>query len=171
MKKLLILTSLLISDGLWAETKELYCELTGTSDYSQRDMGPNSRFWDESSELEVKFEISLSEDSAGHEKIDFVKLHQEGIQTPMYINKSEFSSRVEGREIHLNYFLNKDDPHPVSHIETRIYEIKAVINRYTGKAFLNGNLQGMLTSGNLKTFLTEFLVANGDCIQANERKF
>jgi outer membrane lipoprotein SlyB len=58
--------------------------------------------------LEVKFEISLSEDSAGHEKIDFVKLHQEGIQTPMYIGKSEFSSKVEHREIHLNHFLNKE---------------------------------------------------------------
>ena len=163
---------LLISTQSWGqETKEIYCELTGTSDYSQMHITSNNGDWDKSSELEVKFEISLSKDSAGHEKIDFVKLHQEGIQTSMYIGKSEFSSKVEDREIHLNYFLNKDNPHPVSNIETRIYEIKAVINRYTGKVFLNGNLQGMVTLSNDKLYVVEFLKANGDCIQANESKF
>ena len=158
---------LLISAQSWGqETKEIYCELSGTSEYKEFGGGVSKTL-----PLKVKFEISLNEDSAAHEKIDFVKLHQEGIQTSMYIVNPEFSSKVEDREIHLNYFLNEDNPHPVSNIETRVYEIKAVINRYTGKAFLNGNLQGMLTLSNGKTFLTEFLVANGDCIQANERKF
>jgi len=68
--------------------------------------------------------------------------------------------------------LNPDESHQSFNLETRVYEIKAEINRYTGKAFLNGNIQGLFTeSDDNKTYITDFLNASGDCIFASEKKF
>ena len=168
IKKLLILTSLLISGSLWAETKEIYCELKGESEYDELTDGRGSSI----KELKIQIEISMNKDSSGNERIASVLLRQEGIQTPFYTSRNKYSFKAEDRKIYLTYFLNPDEPHPSINLETRVYEIKAEINRYTGKAFLNGNIQGyFIDSDNDKNYITDFLDASGDCILASEKKF
>mgnify|MGYP006099164123 CR=1 FL=1 len=166
MKKLLILTSLLISGSLWAETKEIYCELNGFSKYLERGSVVSTL------PLKVTIEISLSKNSYGNEELDYVQFRQEGIQTPLYTGKSEFSSSIDYRKIYLKYFLDEKERHPIRNLNTRVYEIEIELNRLTGKAFLDGDIQGILIDSNSKTtFLRDFLDADGDCLIATEREF
>ena len=109
--------------------------------------------------------------AATNEKIDSVRLYQIGIQTPIYTNSHERSFTVEDKEIRLHYFL-KEGKHPsIINLTIRAYEIKVLVDRYTGKAFLDGNIQGFYEDRNEKTHIRDFLGANGDCVLSTIRKF
>lgn len=166
MKKLILITVVFLSTSLWAETKEIYCELNGFSEFLGRGSEVSTL------PLKVTIGISLSKNSYGIEELDYVKFRQEGIQTPLYTDKSEFSSSIDYRKIYLKYFLDEKEPHPISNLNSRVYEIEIELNRLTGKAFLDGDIQGILIDSNSKTtFLRDFLDADGDCLIATERKF
>ena len=166
IKYLLISLTLIISANTWAENKEIYCELTGFTKYLERGSGESTL------PLKVTINISISEDEYGNGELKYVQFRQQGVQTPLYNNKSEFSSSVNYRKIFLKYFLDEKKPHPIINLNTRVYEIVIDINRLTGKAFLDGNIQGVfIESDSTKTFLRDFLDADGDCSIHTERKF
>ena len=165
MKHLLLSLALILSANAWAENKEIYCELNGFSKYLERGSEESTL------PLKVTIEISISKDEYGSEELKYVQFRQQGVQTPLY-TKSEFSSSVNYRKIFLKYYLDEKKPHPVNKLDTTFYEIKIDINRLTGKAFLDGNIQGVfIESDSTKTFLRDFLDADGDCSILTERKF
>ena len=166
MKYLLMLFIAIGSVIAQAEANQIFCELSGTSEYQELLKGVNS-----TTPLEIKIEIDLNKDSENKEKIDRVKFHQTGIQTPIYTANPEYNFTVEDKEIRLHYFL-KEGKHPsIINLTIRDYEIKVLVNRYTGKAFLDGNIQGFYEDRNEKTHITDFLGANGDCVLSTIRKF
>jgi len=169
IKKLFLITVLFFSSNGWSQVSVISCELSGTSKYQEL-----FNIDEQTTPLKINIEISMEKDFDGEERASRTILRPDGVRSPLWTDKTEFEIGFTDENISLSYYIPRG-PHPNNKtFKINVFKINITLNRYTGKAYLNGDIQGNVEvtgSGGGSLYITEFLNATGNCSTAKERKF
>ena len=173
IKKLFFITILFFSSNGWTQVSIISCELTGKSNYDERSIKYSSE--KTTTPLKINIEISMEKDFDGEEIVNNTMINQDGVKSMMWTDMLESKIDFTDEKISLFFYIPKG-PHPKYNSDKiRHYELNITLNRYTGKGYFVGDIQGsnVITDydGDYLLHTTEFLNATGNCSTSKERKF
>ena len=161
---LLCLSLLFISYNLLADYQEIYCELNGVNQIRENPRGVSYE-----RNISLIIELSISKDSSDSEKLEVIKLVENGNFGQGY-QKTKYSEKLEDNRIYLGFqkrykYVRDGDLIEITNLSGGIE-----ISRMTGKALLDGYVTVRIDYDEGYWESSEYL-AKGNCTTSKEKKF
>lgn len=161
------LSLLFISCNLLADYQEIYCELSGVNQIRENPRGVSYE-----RNISLIIELSISKDASDSEKLEVIKLVEDG-NFGLGYSRTKYVKRLKDNRIYLS-LQNLFDPKFRQDDEwLEIINLSAgiEISRITGKALLDGYLTVRVELKDEGYWESSEYLAKGNCTTSKEKKF